>query len=311
MKKNHVRLIALLLGVALMAPLFIYAVDIPNLNGIRSSEKEAVFTGNRDDEVRIAADISNLTGVTATKINELRKEGFSWNEILTHLSEAGLAEDPAIRNEQLLRTGLSNEFVEALEAKGFSHEEIQEAKILIERVEFQLSEIIRSMNMTVSPDLFNEGHIQEKSQGIQQLYEGFNLNDAIITVLQLEGRFGSKEAALDEYLLSLQMGIKLLDFIEHWESYEALKNEEGLSLAPITLADIEALTLKVIQESNQSPHFVEPSIEDNMGRAIEYNEPQNLLPSTIEEISPQNPAKQIMDEINQLNPNYTSKERLP
>ncbi|KAB3535454.1 hypothetical protein F8154_06630 [Alkaliphilus pronyensis] len=307
-KGNHTRFIALLLGMALIAPLFIYAVDMPNIKDTLPLQGETVKAVNQEEENRIAAEISNLTGVKTSIIHDLRKEGNSWNKILSYLGEADLVEEPVNRDTQLLNSGLTNEFLTALFAEGFREEEVLEAKILAERVQFQLYEIKRTIETDVMAEIESNNENQEENKRLRQLYEGFKLEDAITLVLRLDKRLGSKEAALEEYLISLQLDIYLKDYVELWEDYLDLKGEKGVGIDPITLHDLEEVTLKTIQEGNN--HDI--SLESFSPKEVEipvFNHSKESPISSNQVVKPHNPAQQIMDEINKLNPNYTTKER--
>lgn len=299
-KHSYKRVIAWGLGVALLAPLFIYAVDPPNIKDILLSENKKGVIVSQDEEARIAAEISNITGVTTSKIHQLRQEGYSWNQLLTYLSGADLAEDTNSRSAQLLRAGLSDEFMARLLEEGFSSEEIQEARILSERLQFNLLEIVRGAETAVAP-LAGDEH-QEQNKSLQTLYNSFSLEEAISLILKLEKGLGSKSAALEEYITSLQLDIKLMDFIGAWEEYEALKADRMMLTEVVTLQEIEELMLAALYQGNTANELPEGSLIEN-NSITETTTEEKLLPPAFEEIKPHNPAQQIMDEINQLNPN--------
>ncbi len=306
-KTNSMRLLALLLGVLMVAPLFIYGMEA-NLPADLFTEKNSDPV-NQQEDARIAAEISNLTGVTTEEILTLRKSENTWNEILALLKSDTAPENPASRAALLIKAGLSEALQAELEAMGFEGDKIQAARMLTERVQFQLSEIAGGVSPTVAKTALTgeTGNGEE----IQQLYEAFDPEKAILLILTLEEPLGSMEAALEEYLLSIQISVELLEYIEDWQTYEVLRNQQLNTLEPITLADIEELMLEKIQTENQNIDSQEPSARINPIEAPELDGQERELLPVIQEVKPVNPSQQVLDEINQLNPNYTTEERLP
>jgi hypothetical protein len=158
-----------------------------------------------------------MTGVSTKEILELRKNSKSWQEVLEKLKgyEKNQNENGReIRSQSLANIGLAEDFSDRL-TKEFTSEEIMEARLIVERLIFQLQEITeKEQTKVLSPSAV----VSESKQGeidissYEKLLEQLHLETAIYLSLKLAEDFGSLEAVLDEYLFALQMDL-------HFETY--------------------------------------------------------------------------------------------
>lgn len=266
-----------------------------------------------DEDKAIVSEISNMTGVKAEKITELRKEGRTWNQILELIKSHPdyRAEEDSIRRDDILaKAGIGDEALEKLKEEGFSEEEISAAKSLAERVLFQLEEI-SNMQITLPSQPDPKVNVNEDKEDIStytQLAGKINLSEAVYLILKLRDEFGGMQAALDEYLCALQLDIDLSRYLTDKEGYLKQKQDKTVEMAVqdiITSARIEEKLLDMLQYMNKRDEGLSetktgiPQIPD----AVK----ESLLPDVqapdMQDIRPQNPAEAIMQEINAITAN--------
>ena len=299
-------------GIAVFLAVCVLATLIPILTDI--SSRTATLAAD-ENEQKIAADISTSTGVEVEKILSLRKGGKSWNEILEYLKgKGGSAEDREEMDMILTAEALGEEDVELLLNAGFTREEIQQATLIAERVQFQLQEIASSNGteeisyVQKVPDTSGISVEKNDIADYKELEEKFSLKTVIRLMLELIDSFGSMEQVMDEYLYSLQADIILEDYIVDIEAYLEEKNNKSLVAEHkkfITMSDIENEMLKAIQQHNVNNVINEvPDSSmnplDNMKLQNEEG-PSSPLPK-LEDVTPRNPGEDILDEIQQINP---------
>lgn len=298
--------IAVFLAVCVLATLIPILTDIPSRTATLAAD---------ENEQKIAADISTSTGVEVEKILSLRKGGKSWNEILEYLKgKGGSAEDREEMDMILTAEALGEEDVELLLNAGYTREEIQQATLIAERVQFQLQEITSSNGteeisyVQKVPDTSGISVEKNDIADYKELEEKFSLKTVIRLMLELIDSFGSMEQVMDEYLYSLQADINLEDYIVDIEAYLEEKNNKSLVAEHkkfITMSDIENEMLKAIQQHNVNNVINEvPDSSmnplDNMKLQNEEG-PSSPLPK-LEDVTPRNPGEDILDEIQQINP---------
>lgn len=272
--------------------------------------------GTETNDKKIAADISSTTGVEAEKILALKKDGKSWNEILEYLKgKGGSTEDREEMENLLTENVLGEEDTEQLLAAGFTAEEIQQATLLAERVQFQLQEITSSTGTEVTTDVQsvpmadgNDDAINDDMAAYKALEEKLNLKTIIILMIKLKDAFGSMEEVMNEYLYSLQVDINLEDYLTDSEAYLEKKKDKSIeaqSKKILTMSDIENEMLKAIQQNdvnnviNEDPGSTVNSL-DNTDRAVDDG-PVSPLPE-MKDVAPGNPGDDILLEIQQINP---------
>ena len=299
--------IAIFLAVCVLATLISRLADFPSRTPILAAD---------ENEQKIAADISTSTGVEVEKILSLRKDGNSWNEILEYLKgKGGSLEDRDEMDMFLTEEVLGEEDVELLLDAGYTKEEIQQATLIAERVQFQLQEITSSNGTeTISdvkkvPDTGGISDLENESiSEYKELEEKYNIKTVISLMLKLKDSFGSMEQVMDEYLYSLQADINLEDYLADIESYLEKKDDTNLEAGNkkiITMSDIENEMLKAIQQQDVN-NVINEATESNINpldNADWKNDdgPVSPLPE-MKDVNPRNPGEDILEEIQQINP---------
>lgn len=273
-----------------------------------------------NDDKMTASEISNMTGVTADEIIKHRKEGKTWNQILELIKNNPDYRDEgdgSRRKEALAQSDMDEAVLKKLKEDGFTEEEIVEAKSLVERAIFQLGEIINMQAMTpFAPDTgINTPDNKETDTTIYyELTNEINLSEAVYVILNLRDEMGTIQAAFDEYLCSLQLGIDLRQYLARMEEYKKEKQqklaEKGLQHI-ITSADIEEKMLDVLQSMNKK---TEGAPETKTGApSLPDTAKESLLPEvqtpSVQSIKPQNPAEELILEIDGIKNNGIDQSR--
>ena len=305
------RYAAVLVGLALILPILSAAN-----NQMPMPEAKADIQSDEQDE-RIAADISNMTGVEKEKILALKKDGKTWNQLLEQLTgenAAGGQGDKEKRNDFLARDTIGEEAAARLREEGFTDDEIMQATLPVERVIFQLQDITSDMGQQreipkpeVEPPSSAVNTPREDSSAYAELLNKIDVNTAVSLMLRLEQAFGSVEKVLDEYLYALQIGINLEQYMTDQKEYHKQKQEKSMGIdlqTIITIAKIEEKMLEKMRQINEKEE--DPQLKIETTPAVHKPEAPNPLPDVpnpkAEDIKPQNPAEQIMNEIKAINP---------
>ena len=331
--------------VALILALVLITTTIPlTILGIDNLKPDTITVDNASSEdKRIASKISNETGVSIEEVFELKAYGRSWNEVLTFLrnkSTLGESSNKNKRDDLLLNAGLDEEYMKKLKKEGFTEAEISEAKLIEERVIFQLEEITSkteanqlnssgtaglpnpsgpSVNATNQPNQADTGKLAfdvgntDSNADItmyQKLYEKIDIKNAIYFMLKLKADFGSCEKVFDEYLFSLQADIDLNDYIKDKDAYLKSRDEKKLLLDDrnvITLEKIEAKSIEKIQTEDRDSDLISnqnQAADKSLSEAAPKETsplPDVPKPNSVD-VKPKNPTDEIMNEINGINP---------
>lgn len=320
---RHRKILAVVIAATFIAPVILTGTRVfgTNPTALRQAGEQ---------ELTIASSISNLTGVPSEKILDMWTEGLSWNEILEKLKGGKLADANREDMDRLLAAeGLGENVIDTLLDMGFDRDEITGAKLLVERVLFNLEEIIA----------FGDN---DEYRDLKSLID---IDGAVYYMLVLQDDFGDMHNVLDEYLLALQVGLDLGMYIEDAEKYEEEKLQKiALANNPIiTCGMIEEKMLETVrsradinserefshEHMNDGPVDPDGEIPETPGIMTELPETMSELPETISglpetmqelpesmpglhEIStelpeivnsrPVNPAQRLMDEIRLINP---------
>lgn len=301
-------------GIAVILAVCVVGTMIPMFAGYTG--RLPILAAN-SNERKMAADISSSTGVEVEKILTLRDSGKSWNEILEDLKgKGGSTEDRGEMDKLLTDDALGEKDVKILLDEGFTKEEIQQATLIAERIQFQLQEITSNNgNETISDAqkiLEDSGSTSMDSDNIAAAYkelgEDFNIKTAITLMLKLNTSFGSMEQVMEEYLYSLQMGIDLEDYLADSKTYLKKKNDKSFEAEHkkiITMSDIENEMLKAIQQNNVNDGTKE--VPDAGSKPSDVSgweadgKPLSPLPE-VTDVTPRNPGEDILEEIQQINP---------
>lgn len=306
-------MIALIVVAALSVQTFVYVSGEDRQPANADSSSSIIELEDRTDE-SIVADISNLTGISSAEIIQIKQTGLSWQEVLEKLKSVN--RDTTANRElrdKLLTEGGIEEIAETLRAQGYDNEQITESKLLAERVAYQLSSIV-SDQAASAPHIPQAGQtIDSANQAIEHVAGQFDVMRAIQYTVVLEQELGSLEAAFNEYLLSLQLGIDIELLLTNSDVYDQQRTERiaGMLLAEyVTIARIEeAMLVKVNAAAaggGESDNPVIPGNQDS-SRNAETSSPSNAanplpLPE-VPDVKPVNPAERLKQELDALNPN--------
>lgn len=297
--KKHTSAIAFILVVIMVISILSVSTDGFGLLHVKAEQARS--------DVKVAGDISNITGIDADTILSKRNEGLSWNEILDELKDVqyknGNSRDD--RNNTLLNQSLPEDLVNQLQNEGFSEEDIIEARLLIERVQFQLNEIADEEGQSVSVGFGIEP--EAELSAYRDLAANINLAECLPFLLLLENDFGSHEKVLDEYLLCLQLNMELSLYIEDKEAYLKEKSIRGSGKNLITVQSIEERMLMKLQKKNEEKRdTLNNDVPVQTDVTLTNQGSDNIVPDApvprFDSLVPQNPADALMNEINNINP---------
>jgi hypothetical protein len=302
--RKHHKWLAILLGVLLITEIFLISLRAIGEDG-------SVAGAKANDDQRIASDLSNMTGVAADQILNMRTSGDSWNTIIDTLkvdTDGELQPGRENRSLLLMHTGLEEEAVQRLLSEGYTEQKITDVKLLAERVQSQLHELVQS-NASLIDDPFNDDPGQD---AFRRVAESFNVETAVQYMLKLKDDFGGMELVLDEYLCALQLGMHLEAYAADQEQYtrdKELKRLEHIDEPIVTQAEIERVLLEHIQRDNSAKREKLSVIEiPSKSQHALSGEPDSPLPDipspSARDIKPDNPAQAILNELERINPNH-------
>ncbi|NQX48219.1 hypothetical protein HQN87_23100 [Paenibacillus tritici] len=310
--KRKVKYISLAIIVALLAEAAI--ISFPKLN-----KEEAIQESSRQQDEQTAAELSNLSGVAAKHILEMKQAGSSWNEItetLKHQLPANNKEDKLSRSNLLHEAGLGEELLNELRQKGYDDDEIMEAKMLTERTMQQLKEVTGSAAISATVEApaamsdMNASAEEELQSAYVAINGQFNEGEAVTLLLTLQQDLGSMEEVMNEYLLSLQIGLNLKDYITDPKMYQENKEQKTITLREGEIVTLELLEKTMLEKLQQGKEELHREVEEGISEVKSLtNEGQNSLlpdinPPTVQDVMPQNPAEAVRQEIQAMNPNY-------
>lgn len=312
MKKN-VKIMAVFLTIIMLVSILAFAVEGFNLTPIRANTQ---VTAIDSDNKRIAGDISNITGVDIEEVLAIKNSGKSWNEVLDKLKSGNYQKGSSIsqRENLLTQTGIVESDLRMLKEEGFNDDELQQAKLLVERMIFQLQEITANENSAV--DVTGPGKTVnneiEDLQKFRDIAARIDIRECLYLVLKLQNEFGSLEKALDEYLFSLQAEIDLALCVADREEYFKQREEKNKEMdlqSIITASKIEDKMLDLLGQKKNinsigtngtNAEVSQGVMQDDASKDISIL-PDIPIPET-GGIKPENPADRIRNEINVLDP---------
>jgi hypothetical protein len=130
MLKKHIRPIALILTVVMIVSIISITTGGFGLLNVKAEQTEALEQTDAGD-MKIAGDISNLTGIDVNTILNMKNDGLSWNEVLKELEDINTDSEKnrSDRDNVLLTKGLGEAPINQLKNEGFSKEELIDAPI--------------------------------------------------------------------------------------------------------------------------------------------------------------------------------------
>lgn len=305
--KTGYSIVALVLVLALAIQTVVFTMG----DGNKRSAGAAVDSAESADP-SIAADISNLTGVKTEEVLKLKQSGLTWNGVLDQLKagNGGTDEQREARSGLLAESGMED-IVAKLRESGFEDGQIHEAKMLAERIGFQLEEIASG---TGAPQpavpVPGEDGTDTALEAIRQVAERYEAGMALYYMLVLQKELGGPEAVLDEYLLALQIGIDLEDFARDREAYEQAKAEKLASLKPTDRVTAAGVDEAMLERFRQNPVSIGASASEAGATdtaKLEGTKADSVLPDApvpeMRDVRPVNPAEQLRQELDALNPN--------
>ena len=308
--KKIPKYIALALGLILI---FQTAVIAMSGTDEQPSDSQSIKAEYKNNDLMTAAELSKLSGATVDTIMELKKQKGEWNDVIEILKndpkyKSGFSQ--ADMDSMLSTSGLTDEDISKLKEQSYEDRDIIEAKALVERIQYQLGEVKRrNVETSLSPEAsINNTDVNEKEGDLAIYYkvlDSMNLKVAVTLLLMLRSEFGSFEAVLDEYLLSLQLEINLEDYLKDKEAYKKLKQEKSMTIAPlsiVTMARIEEMMLKALYQTNKTdtnmiltPNLIPTTYSEGKGMTPVVTVPDVSSPK------PENPLDNITNEINGIN----------
>lgn len=315
-KKPPRKLIVITVLLALIGELVLYSVG-----GVGSEGSATPLIADNSDDRRIAAELSNMSGVEAERILGMKASGKSWNDIMESLKTTDGqhgSEAKESRSLGLLGAGLGEEAVARLVALGYAQTDIAAAKLLAERAVLQINQLVEGAMSEVptipAPTAIRSGGLPpgEKESfetELRSVAEQFDLETAVRLMLSLKRDFGSYESVLDEYLTALQLGLNLDEYAADKAQYEKEKQRKKMEMVgriALTLGDIERRLLDRIREENAfgreayqngAAAMAKPSSE-------QANSPLPEAPtSSVKDVKPVNPAEAVKEELRRIDPN--------
>lgn len=315
--KKSIKAVALILTAIMSISVLAFAFYDFNPMPIKAGSRTEA--ANNDDK-RIAGDISNMTGVAVEEILAVRNTGRSWNDVLNEINRGNYQKGSSMdqRNQFLANFSLSEDEIKGFKDEGFGGDELQQARLLIERVVFQLQEITLDIDAVYA--VLNPGDSTEKEtddlQKYRELAAGIDIRKCLYLMLKLRDELGSIEAVLDEYLFSLQADLDLALYMADKEEY--LKQRKEKEMEPgikdiITAAVIESKMLERLGQRNDARGSDQNSLIDTIvQKAEEDADPfiNDILPDIPmpgpDGIKPESPAERIEKEIDLINPMKTA-----
>jgi len=325
---RHYKFVAIVLAAVILStsiPLTIWGFGDKNTMTIDNASIE---------DKRIASEISNETGVSIEEVFLLKSYGRSWNEVLSVLknkTNLGANSEKNNRDDLLVNSGLDEEFIAKLKKEGFSEDNISEARMLEERVVFQLQEITSSSQenqVTQKPQANKSNQINIEGPKVdisgnnkkiddtadisayEELSKKIDIKDAVYFMLKLKADFGSYEKVFDEYLYSLQAELDLNDYIKDKEAYAKSKDEKKLLLDQQKIITLEKIEEKSIEKTQKENKDIESEMKNDKtantvasDSVAKDKSPMPDVPKPAnEDIKPKNPTDEIMNEIKEINP---------
>lgn len=311
-KKRINKYIAIAVMIALLAELAV--VTFPK------QKKDIADQTLTQQDQQIAADMSNLTGVAAEQIIKIKQTGITWNEVSERLKDEtpeSNSTDKQDRSSLLNEAGIGEELLEQLREQGFKDDEIMEAKLLTERIMQQLKEIqdkepvtsiVQKPTAEMVPGQAEDTALQEAYSTIN---EKFAEGQAVRLLLVLQKDFGSMEAVMNEYLLTLQVDLELETYITDKKKYLENKEEHLAGLQEnmiVTMELLEKAMLEQLQPDNAATESIggtgNTKSDATLSADTDAGSPlPEITPPSPGDVMPQNPAEAVREEIQAIDPN--------
>ncbi|MFZ5989894.1 MAG: hypothetical protein ACOYWZ_22585 [Bacillota bacterium] len=171
------------------------------------------------------------------------------------------------------------DYIKKLKAEGFDPKDIDSAELYVKRVILQLSEIQTfSDSIGLRPDISIDIHSEKADDSVKysELLSKIDERKAVYYLVKLKKDFNNTEEVLDEYLISLQLGLDLDTYISDKKNYDKAKTEKMSAVVEsdlITVNQIERKAFENLQKLNESNKNSYPGKNQDI-----YNPSNNLGP---------------------------------
>lgn len=302
--------------ISILVLLALLATSIPlTIAGFSQGSTLNMDNASAEDK-RIASEISNETGVTIDEVFKLKTNQRTWNDVLRMIKNSNSKNQTGLKDERdklLLDSGLTEDVVKDLKADGFTDDNINEVKMLVDRVVMQLSDIVQENSTKIEAPKVDITVDNDKSEDIssyEKLSKQIDVKKAIYFALKLSKDYGSYELALDEYLYSLQLDLDLNDYLKDKEAYLKKRDEKKANLSEqdkLTVSKIEEKALQVLQADEDKNKEADATVNikpdtNNSSTDMKDTDLPELPQANPKDNKPQNPTDDVMNEIKSINP---------
>ncbi len=143
-----------------------------------------------------------------------------------------------------------------LESEGYTKEEIKVCEQYVDGILFRMNEItVFSSNSSSLPAANPDGNSTDDTSKYTELQLKIDRDRAAYLMIKLKKDFKSIESVFDEYLVSLQLGIDLTEYLSDKEAYEKARSDRMAgkdNTEFITTDKIENKMLENLQKQNEN-----------------------------------------------------------
>ncbi|MNC50025.1 hypothetical protein D3C75_992430 [compost metagenome] len=151
---------------------------------------------------------------------------------------------------------------------------------------------------------------EEFQTAVTKISGKFAEGQAVSLLLELKEEFGTLEAVMNEYLLTLQFDLELSTYLSDKEAYLKSKAEQTAGVQDNGIVTMELLEKAILEQLQ--PKFAENAADtaDIKGKTLTSEEEKTdsplpeIKPPSPGDVIPQNPAETIRQELQAINPNH-------
>lgn len=298
------RAIVFIIILVLTVPIF--TTGFMAVNGMSVSDNEI------ENNLRIAEELSDLSGMSKDEILDLKSVLGSWEVVVDHIErnqDIARVQD-SIETDQKLPVA-NDEIMAELIEKGYDKKTIENAIFEVERLQSLLEEYARLSGSQNS----EEPGVDDTAEKISVLSERFNKKTAVEFLLVLSKEDYKSSESIDMYLAFLEGEVDLSRILQDGADVRALLEKYG-DLVPValTMLDIEYAVIDALIESQskgneQKDDFDVTGDQEESFAVSDYALPDNSVEDPFGEklnIEPISPQEKVENEIKTLNPNLNN-----